>query len=363
LNQKTKIWQRVMSKSDRFQELDALRGLAASWVVLFHYLTRFDEMFGRYDRPLIGDFQFPDGIYGVYLFFMISGFVIFMTLRRCAGPLDFCISRFSRLYPAYWASLGITAAVALLWPLPGQTISLAQILINASMLQGFFYVESVDGVYWTLMTELSFYAVMFVLFVSRALRRIETVCWIWLGAAMLCRLMAPFGVELPYRVGVLLVMSYAQFFIAGIIFYLVRVEGYTPNRVCLLLSCLLVASFAERFGPETACIVAFFAIFHFCVTGRLRRLASSPLVWLGTISYSLYLTHQMIGYRVISALLARGLPSQVIIPITIGGALALAAAISVLIERPAMRFIRDWYRRLTSAHQEEALKSLPSIKN
>lgn len=349
-----------MSRSSRFQELDALRGLAASWVVCFHYFTRFDQMFGRYDRALIGDFQFPDGIYGVYLFFMISGFVIFMTLQHCAGPLDFVVSRFSRLYPAYWASMGVTAAVALLLPLPGQTISLSQILVNATMLQGFFYVESVDGVYWTLVTELSFYIVMFALFVSGLLRRIETVCWIWLGAAMAARVVAPLGLELPYRLGVLLVMSYAQFFVAGIVFYLVRTDRYTPNRICLLLACLGLAIYAEPALPAIASVVAFFVIFHFCVTGQAKRLTVAPLLWLGGISFPLYLTHQMIGYRAIAAMLAWGLPSPVIIPVTMAGALALATAISLLIERPGMRFIRRRYRRLTAARAGEALKPAPA---
>jgi hypothetical protein len=73
----------MTAHSARFRELNVLRGIAASLVVLFHYWTRYGQLYVPDNPPLLG-FEFPDGIYGVYLFFMISGFVIFMTLRQCA---------------------------------------------------------------------------------------------------------------------------------------------------------------------------------------------------------------------------------------------------------------------------------------
>ena len=81
----------------RLQELDALRGLAALVVVLFHYTSRYDVVFGHNSAPLVSA---PWGHFGVNLFFGISGFVIFMTLGRTQTPADFIVSRFSRLYPA-----------------------------------------------------------------------------------------------------------------------------------------------------------------------------------------------------------------------------------------------------------------------
>ena len=63
----------------RFEELDVLRGLAAFSVVLFHYTVRYDQMF-HVERDHV--FQLVYGYYGVKLFFMISGFVITLTLAR-----------------------------------------------------------------------------------------------------------------------------------------------------------------------------------------------------------------------------------------------------------------------------------------
>jgi peptidoglycan/LPS O-acetylase OafA/YrhL len=80
--------------NSRLAELDALRRLAAFAVVLFHYSTRYDVLFGH-PSPLAVSFHF--GCYGVQLIFIISGFVIYMTLERFKPPLDFVVSRGARV--------------------------------------------------------------------------------------------------------------------------------------------------------------------------------------------------------------------------------------------------------------------------
>ena len=74
-------------------------------VVIYHYTTKYQELYGHTGSTLI---DLRAGRNGVQLFFAISGFVIFMTLERTKKPLDFIVSRFSRLYPAYWAALLLT---------------------------------------------------------------------------------------------------------------------------------------------------------------------------------------------------------------------------------------------------------------
>ena len=54
-----------MVQKKRFEELDALRGVAALSVVLFHYTTIYDYIFGH-KEPLI--FNFKYGSFGVQLF-------------------------------------------------------------------------------------------------------------------------------------------------------------------------------------------------------------------------------------------------------------------------------------------------------
>jgi peptidoglycan/LPS O-acetylase OafA/YrhL len=97
-----------MSKQNRLFELDVLRGIAALGVVMYHYTTHYDELYGHSQKVLI---YFPFGQYGVELFFIISGFVIFMSLERTKSSLDFIVGRFSRLYPAYWTAVILTFTI------------------------------------------------------------------------------------------------------------------------------------------------------------------------------------------------------------------------------------------------------------
>src|ERR1043165_7322111 len=81
----------------RLTELDVLRGMAAVWVLSFHYPNYYDRLF----HPNKSVPLFQSGAHAVNLFFIISGFVIYMTLAKTKKPMDFVVSRFSRLYPAY----------------------------------------------------------------------------------------------------------------------------------------------------------------------------------------------------------------------------------------------------------------------
>ncbi len=92
----------------RITELDALRGLAALGVVLYHFLTRFQEMYGR---EHLAFWDFNVGGYGVWLFFMLSGYVIFMTLDRTRSLFDFAVGRASRLFPTFWVAVAVSFAV------------------------------------------------------------------------------------------------------------------------------------------------------------------------------------------------------------------------------------------------------------
>src|ERR1700686_2691801 len=111
-------------------QLDVLLGIAALMVLLFHYTERFHELYGHAPGMVL----FTIGRQGVDLFFIISGFVIFMTIEKTRRGLDFVVSRFSRLFPAYWIAVSLTFFIVHVAGLPGREVTPSAALANLSML-------------------------------------------------------------------------------------------------------------------------------------------------------------------------------------------------------------------------------------
>ena len=326
----------------RITDLDALRGLAALAVVLFHYTSRYNQFFPQAPAP---PFSMPWGHYGVQLFFGISGFVIFMTLDRTRHLADFALSRFSRLYPAYWAAMILTALVVHAAGQSNLRQGAGTFLVNLSMLQNFLGVPSVDGVYWTLSVELAFYGLMAALWALGLLRRIEFVLFGWLGLRWFWTF-APrlFGFEPSWLLGTLLIQEFIPYFAVGIAAYRLR-SGQAGTRLTGLVIASSLVTIAACDGLEQLLVGSIStAALLLVALERAQFLSARPLVWLGAISYSLYLLHQFIGFTALNLLERSGLPSSAAIGLTIAGVLILSAAVTFLVERPALRAIRRWYR-------------------
>ena len=325
-------------------ELDALRGLAALAVVAFHYTTHYHAMIGH-TRPL--GFGFPAGNYGVPLFFLISGFVIFMTLERTRTARDFVVSRFSRLFPAYWTALAITAAVVYTLGMPEQKLPLRDLLLDLTMVQEILGAEHLDGSYWTLGVELFFYAQMLVWFMLGLLPRIRIIIVGWLLLAIAYGLMRKAGLHFSYSVREALILQHIPFFAIGILFYRIHSRA-GPHRADEILIGLCLATIGIAYAPVyLAAGCACVAVFWLFVTGRLRWLRAAPLAYLGTISYSLYLLHQAIGFVLINRMERNGIAPLAAVVIAICAIFVLATALTYLVERPALRWIRSAWRQRT----------------
>ena len=79
---------------------------------------------------------------------------------------------------------------------------------------------------------------------------------------------------------------------------------------------------------------------YLAVTGRLRILNLRVFVFLGTISYSLYLIHSSFGYVVIRLGYAHGINGNLSIVSAMFLSLTLATGLTYLIERPAHALLR-----------------------
>lgn len=329
----------------RLVEVDALRGIAAVAVVLFHYTTRFVELYAPTTGPSLA---FPQGHYGVNLFFVISGFVIFMTLERTRTALDFVVSRFSRLFPVYWVAIAVTFAVTSTFGLPGKEVTGLQAWGNTLMLHGFLGIPHVDGVYWTLEVELLFYTAMLLLMMRGQLTRVHWLLWALLVLRLVYHLSATwFGVHLSWTVSRLLILSFIPWFALGICIYQATLGQRKADprewRATLIaaLACLAVVD-----HWALALLAAVLAMLVWgAASGRLPWLAHPVLVFFGTISYPLYLVHENIGWVVQRGVLAHQLPFDVGVGVAFATSVALAAALTYTVERPAMRAIRSSYRR------------------
>lgn len=328
----------------RLGALDTLRGVAALNVVLLHFTTDFHRDF---TPARLSSISWGYGAYGVHLFFLISGFVIFMTAERTQRAYDFIVSRFSRLYPPYWAAVVFTTAVLIAVPLAGGPTPAhlsRRALIDLSMFQSWGRFGSVDSVYWTLGVELSFYLVLLVLIWRKALNMAIPVMTGLVVLALCDHLLIRRPLSVPYdHLRNLLFLEYAYLFTAGMVLYRIR-QQFKPVYLLVLALCALcpaTANYWPNHPPVDAVIAAGLAVLmYFATSGRLDWIASRPLVFLGGISYSLYLTHHWVGLLFLKAADNRAINPNLALAMAIGLCLVLATAMTYLIERPSLRWLR-----------------------
>jgi len=351
----------------RYENIDALRGIAAMLVVWLHgaeLFVRLPGVDGRgqiwFDIAHAVDF----GRIGVVAFFMISGYVIPPTLR---GPIKdgtqrFLVRRFFRLFPAYW--LSIPLGFLLLWLPWDRAVTAGDVLANATMLPAVFGREAAIGLYWTLEAELAFYTLCVGLFLFGALRQ----RWVLLPiVAVLVAVMLSFQARLlpspdlaqwkllPYNLSLMFAGS------------LVRQahDAYrrghgeaAPQHAVLAFAVLAiglttlpaVGSLIFGRNEETRYFGYSYllGITLFVSTVVWWSRPHRFIVWLGTISYSLYLLHPVVLYAMIWLLTYRW---QVPAPIGAGSLLLLLAAGSIALASFAYRIVElpaiNYARRLT----------------
>lgn len=336
------------SPSERVVELDALRGIAAVAVMAYHYTTGYAEQTGHMGGLSL-DFAF--GNYGVQLFFLISGFVIFMTLERTRAAMDFVVSRFSRLFPAYWMAMAVTATVVYTAGLNSQRLQARDLLLNTTMVQDFLGARELDGSYWTLEVELFFYMQMLFWFVLGLLGRIRWIIGGWLLLAALEGLSEKIGWHFSYALRELLILRFIPFFAIGILFHRLRTRpAEWRGEVALIALALLAIGIGQK--PVfllVACVCC--AIFAAFAVGWLRFLNLPLFAFVGGISYTLYLIHQSVGFVAIYRLEHAGMPAWAAVSLAVALVFVLAMLLHQLVEKPAMRWIRaEWRSRWTCAH-------------
>jgi peptidoglycan/LPS O-acetylase OafA/YrhL len=270
----------------RYSNIEALRGVASIGVALFHFSGQLNSAV-----PLV--FQ-SVGWLGVDVFFVISGFVIPLSLYgrdyRLRDFPHFMLRRLVRLEPPYFASIALGL---LLWYLstlaPGfrgtePDYSFGQIAFH------FFYAIPLTSyswlspVYWSLAYEFVFYIIVGLTFSFLINREIEFTI---LAAAL---------------IGAVSYYAFAQFdvkileFTVGILLLRLVVNNAPRLRLCAWLAVCLAGVFWTGGGLILGAVLLAAGTIYFLRDVQFGRWA----YFVGGISYSLYLTHTVIGGRVIN---------------------------------------------------------------
>lgn len=314
----------------RISVLDSLRGLAAIFVMLFHF-TSFYEVVCE-PLKINSLLKFPRGFYGVQLFFMISGFVIFMTVNKITDYRKFIYKRLVRLYPTYWMCLIITTLFISFFPVKIYTVSISQFLGNITMIQGLLRIDNIDGSYWSLLPEIMFYAMMVFILLFKLQSKIIAICMIWLLGIGL-NLLHPSYLEILFN------LKFGIFFISGIMFYRIYLKENTYIEYLLIVISNILLYFVTKNVESTVVFFLFNILFFLFVKNRLNFLANSFLTYLGAISYPLYLIHQSIGITTINYLITLHFNPYISIFTTFFFVFFLAIVIYEYFEKPFLKMI------------------------
>jgi peptidoglycan/LPS O-acetylase OafA/YrhL len=342
---------RVSESEPRLLALDVFRAVAILGVLVYHYLSRFAPPV--YARDVYGYHNlYPQwldvGALGVQFFFIISGFVIFMTLERCRDPFEFWFRRFARIYPAFVAATFLTFVLVNAFGPTDFHSTWRDVFIGLTFLSkdipGAAFVEPA---YWSLAVEVKFYLLIGLVYAAARGR----FAFGWAILVVVGLVSHALG-EIP-RLQVLrwvanhvFLMECLPNFTAGIAFYKIWKGERSGWQVFALLAAVNYGVVASDHGVIVhAAEVAMMVIFALFSLRKLEWLAFRPLVSLGGISYSLYMIHEYIGVSMI-ALLKRGLQ----IPDLLAAAVAaiacglLAFALNRLVELPAKHALLSWGR-------------------
>jgi len=337
-----------------------MRGVAALAVVFYHVqgaLSRGDQ---SWMPDAVGRLA-GGGHFGVNVFFVLSGFVIARSVRNGAMTPAylgrFTLRRSIRLDPPYWSAialevvliyLGLALFPSLGTPLP----SVPQLLSHLVYLQDILGYGHLIPIFWTLCYEFQFYLTFVGLLV------LGNVLTRWLhrrfaNAAMALLFIGLFLASLGAHhgwIGVARGVALDRWyeFFTGVVAWWV-VSGTLP-LVALLGTWGLNIALARH--PDSLVeVVLIVSVSTLCLLAARspafdRRFSARPLQFLGTISYSLYLYHASVGWRVVS--LAQHYAGNALPPL-LGVATWLSAVLAAIvvghlgwwaIERPSMRFSR-----------------------
>jgi peptidoglycan/LPS O-acetylase OafA/YrhL len=316
-----------ISRQGRIEFIDAIRGIASLMVVVEHAVQTWLPGYFAWSNQWVSF-----GRVGIVAFFMVSGYVVGVTLTRQTVRV-FAIRRFWRLYPIYWIATLFYVAVSLATGSFSQEVTLFVVVINLTMLQGFIGTYSVLGVAWTLGNEIVFYLQ------SMFAKRFNVLSLsVWLGIGWLAIFGAAAAANLILQTSVTALAPLMLF--SASFGYAIFLRDSTGGRqwvIYAVCAFLVVPVFGMALNSHSAIGsmsfnlsyiggVALFALFYALRQSTMPRV----MLRLGAMSYALYLVHTAV------ILLLESVETTVLASVGIAtvGSVALAWLAHIYIERP-----------------------------
>ncbi|MGZ3919726.1 MAG: acyltransferase family protein [Bacteroidia bacterium] len=313
----------LTTKNPLIYSLNWLRGIASLIVCLYHL-----KLFIWKNESPNEFFKFLDyGHLGVVIFFIISGFVIpysmYVKKYTISSFFSYVVKRSARIEPPYIASILLTFAwgwycYTKMWGAEYH-INWPQFFLNITYLAPFTNTEWINVIFWTLAIEFQFYILTGLIFnllmKSRILSYLIFSCLLFLGFVTPEKYMTVFNVYIFFVIGFQCFM-----------FYVKKIPG-----IEFVISLLLAVVFAGLFEQMITVPFVLFTIAGIFLLNYKSKIAQ----FFGDISYSLYLTHGLIGGNII--FFNKEVPAGLLFGISVLSSVVFAYIFYQVIEKPFLR--------------------------
>ncbi|PVE26196.1 hypothetical protein DC522_00020 [Microvirga sp. KLBC 81] len=264
-----------------------LRACAAITVLLFHASIHLNR--GYKDPTFYQIFDGRWGILGVAIFFAISGYLM-AHLVHSTDKWTFLSHRIIRIYPIFIAaSLTVVAVSHFVGTvLPIDLIALSLVPVG----QGPRYVLWVE---WTLLFEIAFYVLMFLIAAFKFTRYLEVVALVWLCLSLGAGFAFPSGsVSIPTLAQLPFQTANVAFAGGLLIPWLTKRGAFLPAvAVLMLFLTLMIGTFDVAISRAAAGIVGVYIVG--LITAQVENKTPGPIGLamskLGDYSYAIYLCH------------------------------------------------------------------------
>jgi peptidoglycan/LPS O-acetylase OafA/YrhL len=359
---------------NKILNIQALRGIAALLVVCFH-LVPIEEKYGVGISVL--PIFFKHGMFGVDLFFVISGFIMTSITKgqfqSASNASNFLYHRVSRIYPAYWFYSALVLIVFLIRPEWVNNAQGNQVNILSSFLLWPESTLPLINVGWTLIHEVYFYIVFSILLLFLSEKRLGLALFLWGVVVVVANVRAVFNNPVLNIVTHPLTLE----FIAGcfLAIYFRKDTGWKFAVILAISSAIVSIVLAGLNKSEIPSgwwrvgiygVPAAAILYCLVVAERENIVLNRYLAKLGDASYSIYLAHVLVLSavgRVLYALsISHPIPNAVMVIVLCLCVIASGLISYRIIERPLLKASRKLFdfNKLNKSSKKDALKRASS---